>query len=142
MVIHPRQDGGERILDLVDLPERERASVELGLIPTQSYVVGEQKTDIELADRIGAIDEPRVETVDHALKRLVPGRVVFTGDGAVRYAAQIEEKPPRIAIQVNDRKLISRDWAYHLENRIRDQYSLQGVPLVIDFVPRKRDRGT
>ena len=32
----------------------ERASVELGLIPTQSYVVGDQKTDIELADRIGA----------------------------------------------------------------------------------------
>ena len=40
----------------------------------------------------GAIDEPRVETVDHGLKRFVPGRVVFTGDGAVRYAAQIEEK--------------------------------------------------
>ncbi|MGH7797733.1 MAG: D-glycero-alpha-D-manno-heptose-1,7-bisphosphate 7-phosphatase [Candidatus Binatia bacterium] len=31
-----------------------RASTELGLIPAQSYVVGDQKTDIELADRIGA----------------------------------------------------------------------------------------
>ena len=58
------------------------------------------------------------------------------------YAAQVGRRPPRIAIQVNDRRLISRDWAYHLENRIRDQYGLQGVPLVIDFVPRKRDRGT
>jgi GTP-binding protein len=57
------------------------------------------------------------------------------------YAAQVGRRPPRIAIQVNDRRLISRDWAYHLENRIRDQYGLQGVPLVIDFVPRKRDRG-
>ncbi len=35
-------------------------------------------------------------------------------------------------------KLISRDWAYHLENRLRDAYAMQGVPLVIDFVPRKR----
>jgi GTP-binding protein len=51
------------------------------------------------------------------------------------YAAQIETKPPRVAIQVNDRKLIVRDWAYHLENRMREAYRLEGVPLIIDFVP-------
>jgi hypothetical protein len=31
-----------------------------------------------------------------------------------------------------------RDWAFHLENRLREAYGLEGVPLVIDFVPRKR----
>jgi GTP-binding protein len=51
------------------------------------------------------------------------------------YAAQIGESPPRIAIQVNDRRLIARDWAYHLENRMRETYELEGVPLIIDFVP-------
>jgi GTP-binding protein len=56
------------------------------------------------------------------------------------YAAQFEVAPPRIAIQVNDRRLIARDWAYHLENRIREAYALQGVPLIIDFVPRKQRR--
>ena len=56
------------------------------------------------------------------------------------YAAQIGEWPPRIAIQVNDRKLIVRDWAYHLENRLRETYGLEGIPLVIDFVPRTRGR--
>jgi GTP-binding protein len=54
------------------------------------------------------------------------------------YAAQIGRRPPRFAIQVNDRKLIVRDWAFHLENRLREAYGLQGVPLVIDYVPRKR----
>jgi GTPase len=54
------------------------------------------------------------------------------------YAAQVGRRPPRFAIQVNDRKLLTRDWAYYLENRLRDAYGLQGVPLVIDFVPRKR----
>jgi GTP-binding protein len=54
------------------------------------------------------------------------------------YIAQVEMRPPRFAIQVNDRRLISRDWAYHLENRLRAEYGLEGVPLVIDFVPRKR----
>jgi GTP-binding protein len=54
------------------------------------------------------------------------------------YAAQVGRRPPRIAIQVNDRGLIQRDWAFHLENRIREAYGLEGVPLVIDFVPRSR----
>jgi GTP-binding protein len=54
------------------------------------------------------------------------------------YAAQVGRRPPRIAIQVNDRRLITSDWAYHLENRLRERYGLEGVPLVIDFIPRKR----
>ena len=56
------------------------------------------------------------------------------------YAAQVGRRPPRFAIQVNDRRLINRSWAFHLENRLRDEYALQGVPLIIDYVPRKRDR--
>jgi GTPase len=57
------------------------------------------------------------------------------------YIAQIETNPPRFAVQVNDRRLISREWAFHLENRLRDAYGLDGVPLIIDFVPRKRRQG-
>jgi GTP-binding protein len=56
------------------------------------------------------------------------------------YAAQVERRPPRFAIQVNDRRLISRDWAFYLENRLRETYGLAGVPLIIDFVPRTRRR--
>jgi GTPase len=54
------------------------------------------------------------------------------------YTAQVTARPPRIAIQVNDRRLITRDWAYHLENRMREHYELEGVPLVIDFIPKKQ----
>ncbi len=56
------------------------------------------------------------------------------------YSAQVGTKPPRVAIQVNDRKLINRNWAYHLENRMRETYELEGVPLVIDFVPHSGRR--
>jgi GTP-binding protein len=59
---------------------------------------------------------------------------------ALELAAQIGESPPRIAIQVNDRKLIIRDWAYHLENRLRETYGLEGVPLIIDYVPHSGTR--
>jgi GTP-binding protein len=91
---------------------------------------------LELADRAGE----RIPTPE--LNHLVADVVAKTPPPARRgrrlrlyYAAQVGERPPRIAIQVNDRKLIGRDWAYHLENRLREAYGLEGVPLVIDFVP-------
>jgi GTPase len=54
------------------------------------------------------------------------------------YMAQFETRPPRFAIQVNNRGQVTRDYAYFLENRLRDRYGLNGVPLVIDF---KTSRG-
>jgi GTP-binding protein len=54
------------------------------------------------------------------------------------YMAQFETGPPRFAVQVNNRGLVTRDYAYFLENRLRDRYGLQGVPLVIDI---KTSRG-
>jgi GTP-binding protein len=52
------------------------------------------------------------------------------------YMAQFETGPPRFAVQVNDRGLVTRDYAYFLENRLRERWGLAGVPLVIDFKGR------
>jgi len=49
------------------------------------------------------------------------------------YMAQYETSPPRFAVQVNDRSLIKRDYAYFLENQLRARFGLEGIPLVIDF---------
>ena len=49
------------------------------------------------------------------------------------YMAQFEVSPPRFAVQVNDRRLITRSYAYFLENQLRERFGLEGVPLVIDF---------
>ncbi|MBA2516530.1 MAG: ribosome biogenesis GTPase Der [Solirubrobacterales bacterium] len=54
------------------------------------------------------------------------------------YMAQIGTRPPRFAIQVNSRQRVTRDYAYFIENRLRERYSLEGIPLVIDFAERKR----
>jgi GTP-binding protein len=96
---------------------------------------------LELADKAAE----RIPTPE--LNRFVSDVVARTPPPARRgrrlrlyYAAQVGERPPRIAIQVNDRKLITRDWAYHLENRLREAYGLEGVPLVIDFVPHSGRR--
>lgn len=58
------------------------------------------------------------------------------------YMAQFEVSPPRFAIQVNDRKLITRDYAYFVENQLRERFGLEGVPLVIDFKTSGGDRGS
>ncbi len=96
---------------------------------------------LELADRAAE----RIPTPE--LNRFVAEVVARTPPPSRRgrrlrlyYAAQVGERPPRIAIQVNDRKLIVRDWAYHLENQMREKYGLEGVPLVIDFVPHSGNR--
>ena len=56
------------------------------------------------------------------------------------YMAQIGVKPPRFSIQVNSRSRITRDYAYFVENRLRERYRLEGIPLVIDFAERRRRR--
>ena len=58
------------------------------------------------------------------------------------YAAQIGERPPRFAIQVNSRQRVTRDYAYFVENRLRARFGMDGVPLVIDYVERKARRST
>jgi GTPase len=56
------------------------------------------------------------------------------------YAAQIGERPPRFAIQVNNRARVTREYAYFLENRLRARFGLEGVPVIIDFNERKQRR--
>jgi GTP-binding protein len=53
------------------------------------------------------------------------------------YIAQFGTSPPRIAIEINDRTLVTRDFGFYVENRLRAQFGLEGVPLVIDFKGKK-----
>ena len=55
------------------------------------------------------------------------------------YMTQFETSPPRFAIQVSDRTRVTQDYAYFIENRLRERYGLEGVPVIIDFKGRKND---
>ena len=54
------------------------------------------------------------------------------------YMTQVGTRPPRFQIHVNHRKRLTRDYAYFVENRLRERYALEGIPLVIDFIERQR----
>jgi GTP-binding protein len=139
------EEGGDRpYVDLKD--QRARAHNKLRLRPpllTASAKTGRGvkqsvREALNLADR--SAERIPTSELNRFISRFVGERPPPQKRGRrlkLLYAAQIERRPPRFAIQVNDRQLIDRGWTFQLENRLRDHYSLQGVPLVIDLVPRK-----
>ncbi|HET8653691.1 MAG TPA: ribosome biogenesis GTPase Der [Gaiellaceae bacterium] len=52
------------------------------------------------------------------------------------YGTQTTVRPPRLRFFVNDPGLITRDYAYWVENRLRERFDLHGIPVSIDFVRR------
>jgi GTP-binding protein len=66
-----------------------------------------------------------------AEQRTMPGR----GRRKLKlfYISQFQTAPPRFAVAVNDRGLVTRDFGFFVENRLRDALDYQGVPLIIDF---------
>ena len=53
------------------------------------------------------------------------------------YATQYRTRPPRFRIVVNDRGLVTRDYAYFVENQLRSRLELEGCPVIIDFRSRR-----
>jgi GTPase len=139
------EEGGERpFVDLAD--QRARAHRKLRLRPPLLTASARTGRGVEQAVReaLALADRAAERISTGELNRFVTAAVVERPPPQKRgrrlrlyYAAQVERRPPRFAIQVNDRKLIDRSWAFGLENRLREAYGLHGVPLVIDYVPRK-----
>jgi GTPase len=50
------------------------------------------------------------------------------------YGTQVSARPPRFRLFVNDPGLITRDYGYWVENKLREHFDLAGVPVVIDLV--------
>jgi GTP-binding protein len=144
---------GFRQIDL----ERERARVaeKLRLRPrvlTVSAKTGRHVTRllneaIALGDRMsGRIPTPELNRfLAEAVQARQPPIGNRSGAAGHRlkliYMAQIGERPPRFAIQINSRTRVTRDYAYFIENRLRARYGMDGVPLIIDFVERGQRGG-
>jgi GTPase len=52
------------------------------------------------------------------------------------YGTQVSTRPPRFRFFVNDPSLLTRDYGYWVENRLREHFELEGAPVIIDFVRR------
>jgi GTP-binding protein len=108
----------------------ERLLVEaLALAERRSARIPTPQLNRFLADAVAARQPPAGPRRRGTAQRL---RLLFMTQTAVG--------PPRFSIQVNSRARVTRDYAYYVENRLRERYGLDGVPLIIDFVQRAERR--
>ena len=143
----------------VDLEhERARAHTKLRLRPrilTASAKTG-RHVDRLLVEAMALADRSRTRIptpqLNRFLSEVVAARQPPVGAGGkgagsghrlrLLFMTQTSERPPRFSIQVNSRARVTRDYAYFLENRLRERYRLEGVPAIIDFVARNERRPT
>jgi GTP-binding protein len=133
--------------------ERARAHQKLRLRPRVLTASAKTGRHIErllleavaLADRSrGRIPTPQL---NRFLSEATAARQPPSGSGPrghrlrLLFMTQTSERPPRFSIQVNSRARVTRDYAYYLENRLRERYALEGIPVIVDFVERSERRG-
>jgi GTPase len=142
------------IAEGVDLDhERARAHQKLRLRPRVLTASAETGRNIQrlLAEAIALADRraARIPTpqLNRFLSDVTAARQPPVGGPArgghrlkLIYMAQTDERPPRFSIQVNSRARVTRDYAYFIENRLRERYHFEGVPVIIDFVERSERR--
>ncbi|MGZ4254037.1 MAG: ribosome biogenesis GTPase Der [Solirubrobacteraceae bacterium] len=138
----------------VDLDhERARVNQKLRLRPRVLTASAKTGRHVErlLVEAIGLADRSRTRIPTPQLNRFlsdaVGARQPPSGAGPrdhrlkLLFMTQTGERPPRFSIQVNSRARVTRDYAYYLENRLRERYRMEGIPLIIDFVERSERRG-
>ena len=57
---------------------------------------------------------------------------------SLRYLVQTSVNPPTFRLDVNDKALLTRDYIFWLENRLRRAFDLDGVPMIIEVRERLR----
>ena len=142
------------IAEGVDLDhERARAQQKLRLRPRVLTASAKTGRNIQrlLAEAIALADRraARIPTpqLNRFLSDVVAARQPPAGGPArsghrlkLLYMTQTDVRPPRFSIQVNSRARVTRDYAYFVENRLRERYHFEGVPVIIDFVERSERR--
>ncbi len=132
--------------------ERARANRKLRLRPRVLTASAKTGRHVErlLIEAVGLAERSRgripTPQLNRFLSEVVAARQPPSGTGPrshrlkLIFMTQTGERPPRFSIQVNSRARVTRDYAYYVENRLRERYRLEGIPLIIDFVERSERR--
>jgi GTP-binding protein len=131
--------------DLEDAKQRVASKLRLRpRVLTASAISGRNVSRL-IMEAVGLADRAKGRIATAELNRFLAELVSERQPPGVRgkrlriyYGTQVETGPPRFRFYVNDRRLITRDYGYFLENRLRQRYRLEGVPLIIDFADRQR----
>jgi GTPase len=108
------------------------------VIPVSAETRRGVKTLLAKVGELDALYTAHISTraLNRALAELAADRAMPQKHGKrlkMYYIAQFGTSPPRFAIEINDRTLVTRDFGFFVENRLRAHFGLDGVPVVIDF---------
>ncbi len=92
--------------------------------------------------RLHAKSQQRISTkaLNDAIRQLAaerPGPRHGRQQLSMRFLVQTGVNPPVFRLEVNDRALMTRDYGFWLENRLRDRFDLDGVPVDIEVRGRR-----
>jgi GTP-binding protein len=82
-------------------------------------------------------------TLNKAVQEAVgrrPPRFHAGGTGSVKYAVQVDVKPPRFALYVNNPDFFDRSYIRYLSNALRESFDFPGSVLRIDLRPSPTGR--
>jgi GTP-binding protein len=143
-------NGGIGPQDLDD--ERARVGAKLRLRPRVLTASAKTGRHVErlLYEAIALAERSRARIPTSQLNRFLADAVAARQPPAGRrgtaqrlkllFMTQTAQRPPRFSIQVNSHSLVTRDYAFFLENRLRERFRMEGIPLIIDFVEREERR--
>jgi GTP-binding protein len=84
------------------------------------------------------ISTKKLNTALRALAEERPGPRKGARRLSLRYLVQTGIAPPRFRLDVNDKALLTRDYIFWLESRLRREFGLDGIPMIIEIHERRR----
>ena len=76
------------------------------------------------------------KTLNDALSKIILRNPPQTEQGKqiqIKYITQVSTQPTIFALYVNNPKKIKIQYARYLENKIRENFDLEGVPVIFSF---------
>ena len=126
------------IRDRIERKVRQRPPVEVASAQTGEGLHRLIPAALRLHERANLrLSTSRLNRLLRALADERPGPRSGRRQLSLRYLSQTDTGPPALRLIVNDPALMTRDYGYFLENRIRREFGLDGVPIILDV--RGRD---
>jgi GTP-binding protein len=129
--------------DFKDYLDKELPGVRYAPVSFLSAKNGDGVWDsLELCRELVRQSQTRISTgelnrvLDDALKARVPTSRAYRVK--VYYATQVDVGPPTFVLWVNDRRLIGKEWLRFVENRLKEAFSFDEIP--IQIIVKNRDR--
>lgn len=117
---------------------RQRPPIEVSSAETGEGIARLLPAALRLYDRMAdRISTNKLNTALRALAEERPGPRDGQRRLSLRYLVQTGTMPPTFRLDVNDRALMTRDYGFWLENRLRREFDLDGVPVIIEVRSRR-----